>query len=138
MRRCRPITRLLTSLGKQGDFKDNVLRVNVPRNGLHVVIDGVATPTPFGFGGWLGLTVTAIVPPNRRTYASGVTKLTRTVGWAVGPPIAGAIMQSISLAAPIFIDGTMKIAYDIVLCRSFRRVRPPEEERPTCPGPYRS
>jgi hypothetical protein len=47
---------VLTSLGKQRDFKDNVLRVNVPRNDLHVVIDGVATPTPFGFGGWLALT----------------------------------------------------------------------------------
>ncbi len=71
--------------------------------------------------------VMAIVPPNRRTYASGVTNLTRTVGWAVGPPIAGAIMQSVSLAAPLFIGGTMKIAYDIVLYRSFRQVRPPEE-----------
>ena len=47
---------VLTALGKQGDFKDNVLRVNVPRNDLHVVVDGVATPTPFGFGGWLALT----------------------------------------------------------------------------------
>ena len=82
--------------------------------------------------------VMAIVPPNRRTYASRVTNLTRTVGWAVGPPIAAAIMQSVSLAAPIFIGGTMKIAYDIVLYRSFRRVRPPEEECPTRPGPYRS
>jgi uncharacterized protein DUF1259 len=33
-----------------------VLRVNIPRNDLHVVIDGVSTPTPFGFGGWLALT----------------------------------------------------------------------------------
>ena len=47
---------VLNTLGKQGDFKDNVLRVNIPRNDLHVVIDGVATPTPFGFGGWLALT----------------------------------------------------------------------------------
>jgi hypothetical protein len=47
---------VLTTLGKQGDFKDNVLRVNIPRNDLHVTIDGVATPTPFGFGGWLALT----------------------------------------------------------------------------------
>src|SRR6266850_2461013 len=46
---------VLTTLGKQGDFKDNVLRVNIPRNDLHVVVDGVATPTPFGFGGWLAL-----------------------------------------------------------------------------------
>jgi len=47
---------VLTTLGKQGDFKDNVLRVNVPRNDLHVAIDGVATPTSFGFGGWLAPT----------------------------------------------------------------------------------
>jgi hypothetical protein len=47
---------VLTSLGKQGDFKDNVLRVNIPRNDLKVSIDSVATPTPFGFGGWLALT----------------------------------------------------------------------------------
>src|SRR5215216_4527789 len=47
---------VLTTLGKQGDFKDNVLRVNVPRNDLKIAVDGVATPTPFGFGGWLALT----------------------------------------------------------------------------------
>lgn len=47
---------VLTTLAKQGDFKENVLRVNVPRNDLKVVVDGIATPTPFGFGGWLALT----------------------------------------------------------------------------------
>src|SRR2546421_993716 len=46
----------LTTLGKQGDFKDNVLKINIPRNDLKVTIDGVATPTPFGFGGWLAMT----------------------------------------------------------------------------------
>lgn len=71
--------------------------------------------------------VMAIVPPHRRTYASGVTNLTRTIGWAVGPPIAGIVMQYVVLAAPLFIGGGMKIVYDIVLYRSFRHVRPPEE-----------
>jgi MFS family permease len=71
--------------------------------------------------------VMAIVPPHRRTYASGVTNLTRTIGWAVGPPIAGVVMQYVVLAAPLFIGGGMKILYDIVLYRSFRHVRPPEE-----------
>ena len=47
---------VLKSLGKQGDFKDSVLKVNLPRNDVKVTIDGIATPTPFGFGGWIALT----------------------------------------------------------------------------------
>ena len=47
---------VLTNLGRQGDFKDGVLKVNIPRNDLKVIVDGIATPTPFGFGGWVALT----------------------------------------------------------------------------------
>src|SRR5215831_9534793 len=47
---------VLKTLNKQGDYKDSVLKVNIPRNDLKVVVDGVATPTPFGFGGWVALT----------------------------------------------------------------------------------
>jgi hypothetical protein len=47
---------VLTTLGKQGDFKDKVLKVNIPRNDLNVTVTNVKTPTPFGFGGWIALT----------------------------------------------------------------------------------
>jgi Domain of Unknown Function (DUF1259) len=47
---------VLKELGRSGDYKANVLKVNVPRSDLHVVISGVPTPTPFGFGGWVALT----------------------------------------------------------------------------------
>ena len=47
---------VLTTLGKQGDFKDGVLKVNLPRNDVKVTVAGVATPTPFGFGGWVAMT----------------------------------------------------------------------------------
>src|SRR5262245_41649780 len=47
---------VLTTLGKQGDFKDNVLKVNIPRNDVKVTVAGIATPTPFGFGGWVAMT----------------------------------------------------------------------------------
>jgi len=47
---------VLDTLGRQGDFKDGVLRVNVPRSDIKVSVAGVATPTPFGFGGWVAFT----------------------------------------------------------------------------------
>src|SRR5881296_2150312 len=46
---------VLTTLGKQGDYKANVLKVNIPRNDLTVTVANVKTPTPFGFGGWVAM-----------------------------------------------------------------------------------
>lgn len=47
---------VLTSLGRAGDFKDGVLKVNIPRSDLKVTIANRPAPTPFGFGGWVALT----------------------------------------------------------------------------------
>lgn len=47
---------VLTMLGKKGDYKEHVLKVNIPRSDLKVTVAGVQTPTPFGFGGWVAMT----------------------------------------------------------------------------------
>src|SRR3954451_1815001 len=47
---------VLKIVAKQGDYKGNVLKVNIPRNDLHMKIAGYSVPTPFGFGGWVAMT----------------------------------------------------------------------------------
>jgi len=46
---------VLKIVGKQGDYKANVLKVNIPRNDLPMKVAGYALPTPFGFGGWFAM-----------------------------------------------------------------------------------
>lgn len=47
---------VLKTLDKTGDFKGNVLKVNIPRNDVKVAVEGVMVPTGLGFGGWIALT----------------------------------------------------------------------------------
>src|SRR3954468_22865429 len=47
---------VVDALGKSADFKDGVLKVNIPRNDVSVTVANVKTPTPFGFGGWIAMT----------------------------------------------------------------------------------
>ena len=46
---------VLKTVAKTGDYKSNVLKVNIPRNDIHVTIDNLAVPRPFGFGGWFAM-----------------------------------------------------------------------------------
>lgn len=82
--------------------------------------------------------VMAVVRPQERTLASGVTNLTRNAAWAIGPSLAGATMQHVALAGPLVIGGALKITYDLLLFRAFRHLRPPEEEAVVQPGAVRS
>jgi predicted MFS family arabinose efflux permease len=73
--------------------------------------------------------VAALVRPAERSFASGVTNLTRNVAWAVSSAVAGLLMQNIALAAPLWMGGGLKIVYDVLLWRAFRHVTPPEERK---------
>jgi MFS family permease len=69
----------------------------------------------------------AVVRPEERTFASGATHLVRVAGWAIAPVLGGWAASRVDIALPIWIAGTMKIAYDALLWRAFRRAKPPEE-----------
>jgi len=72
--------------------------------------------------------VAAVVAPEERTFASGVTNLTRNVSWAAASSAAGVLMQDVAFSMPLLLGGGMKIVYDILLWRAFRHVKPPEEQ----------
>jgi MFS family permease len=71
--------------------------------------------------------VMAVVRPEERTFASGVTHIVRLGSWAAAPAFAGLFMRTASLAAPLVIGAAMKITYDVLLFSAFRSIRPPEE-----------
>jgi len=75
--------------------------------------------------------VAAIVSPHERTYASSLTNLTRTLSWAGASAMAGALMQHVTFSAPLLFGGSLKIAYDVMLYRRFRDLKPLEERRPS-------
>jgi MFS family permease len=69
----------------------------------------------------------AIVPAHERTWASGISQLARAAGRMVAPLFAGAAMQGGALWLPLAAGATIKITYDLLLWRAFRRIKPPEE-----------
>jgi MFS family permease len=71
--------------------------------------------------------VMAVVRPEERTRASGITAIVRLGAWAAAPTLAGFLMQGFSLMTPLVVGAAMKITYDILLWRSFRNLKPPEE-----------
>jgi MFS family permease len=73
----------------------------------------------------------AVVDPDERSAAAGVTGIARTVGAALAPLAAGPLYASAALAGvPFLVAGGLKVVYDLLLWRGFRH-RPAPEERPT-------
>ena len=70
----------------------------------------------------------AVVDPDERSAAAGVTGIARSLGAAVSPSLATPLLQSVPLAGlPFVIGGGLKIVYDLLVLGGFRAVRPPEE-----------
>jgi MFS family permease len=70
----------------------------------------------------------AVVAPDERSAASGVTAIARSVGAALSPSLTGLFFSIPALfSAPLFLAGGLKIVYDLLLFREFRAVKPPEE-----------
>ena len=74
--------------------------------------------------------VMAMVRPEERTLASGVTHLVRLGAWAVAPSFAGLFMTGVSLATPLFLGAGLKVTYDLLLYNAFVHLKPPEEREP--------
>ena len=72
--------------------------------------------------------IMAVVGPEERSAAAGITGVARTTGAAIAPVFAGLLFAQPSLiSVPFFIAGTLKVVYDVLLYRGFVAVRPPEE-----------
>jgi MFS family permease len=73
----------------------------------------------------------AVVAPDERSAASGVTAIARSVGASLSPALTGLLFSIPPLFnAPFFLAGGLKIIYDLLLYREFRSVKPPEEKLP--------
>ena len=71
--------------------------------------------------------IVAIVKEQERTIAAGITNLTRSTAWALAALLAAPLMGNVAIASPLFIGPGLKIIYDLLLYRSFRHLKPPEE-----------
>ena len=79
----------------------------------------------------------AVVAPDERTPTAGVLNLARVTATAASPALAGFAFSVAALGLPFFLAGGLKVAYDLLIWRAFRGIRPPEEEarrRPSAGG----
>ncbi|MGE5741537.1 MAG: MFS transporter, partial [Candidatus Aminicenantes bacterium RBG_16_66_30] len=78
----------------------------------------------------------AIVSPDERSAAAGVTSIARSVGAALSPSLTGIFLASASLMSlPFFLAGGLKLVYDGLLYRGFRALHPREPAEVPDRGP---
>lgn len=70
----------------------------------------------------------AIVEPDERSAAAGITSVARTVAHAGAPLVTGVLLSAALWSAPFVLAGALKSVYDLALYCSFRAVKPPEEQ----------
>ena len=71
----------------------------------------------------------AVVAPDERSSAAGITGIARTTGASLSPVFTGPLLASPALIGmPFFLSGGIKILYDLILYRSFKAIKPPEEK----------
>jgi predicted MFS family arabinose efflux permease len=78
--------------------------------------------------------VVAVVDPGERTAAAAYTNTARYVVRPAGAALGGYLWQTVSLAAPFVAAGSLKIAYDLTILATFRRVKLAEEVRGPTPS----
>jgi MFS family permease len=72
----------------------------------------------------------AVVSPEERSAAAGITGIARTTGASLSPVATGPLLANAALIdVPFFLSGGIKIVYDLLLYRSFRGIRPSEEKK---------
>ncbi|HET7700472.1 MAG TPA: MFS transporter [Candidatus Limnocylindria bacterium] len=76
----------------------------------------------------------AVVDPDERVAAAGITNVARNMGTVAAPALAGYAFSVAALGVPFFVAGGLKILYDLLVFRSFRALKPPEETRPAGPA----
>jgi len=71
----------------------------------------------------------AVVAPDERSAAAGITGIARTIGASLSPAFTGPLLANAALMnVPFFLSGGLKIIYDLMLYRNFKAIKPPEEE----------
>ncbi|MDD5479701.1 MFS transporter [Rhodoferax sp.] len=74
----------------------------------------------------------AVVAPDERSAAAGVTGIARSVGASLSPLLTGMFLANAAwLSLPFFLCGGLKLVYDLALYRSFSAMKAPEENRPS-------